>query len=80
MPHWDFPGADPIDVSVDLASGRVTLDAGPVPADRGTQRTEHRTRLAIKPSFLAGERMHAERRDDDEPERKHRPERAADAA
>jgi DUF4097 and DUF4098 domain-containing protein YvlB len=32
MSHWDFPGSDPIDVSVDLASGRVTLDAGPVPA------------------------------------------------
>ena len=32
MPHWDFPGSDPIDVSIDLASGRVTLDAGPVPA------------------------------------------------
>lgn len=32
MPHWDFPGSDPIDVSIDLASGRVTLDAGPVSA------------------------------------------------
>jgi hypothetical protein len=32
MPHWDFPGSDPIDVSVDLASGRLTLDAGPVSA------------------------------------------------
>jgi DUF4097 and DUF4098 domain-containing protein YvlB len=32
MPHWDFPGSDPIDVSVDLASGRLTLEAGPVPA------------------------------------------------
>jgi DUF4097 and DUF4098 domain-containing protein YvlB len=32
MPHWDFPGSDPIDVSVDLASGRVTLEAGPVSA------------------------------------------------
>lgn len=32
MSHWDFPGSDPIDVSIDLASGRVTLDAGPVPA------------------------------------------------
>jgi DUF4097 and DUF4098 domain-containing protein YvlB len=32
MPHWDFPGSDPIDVSVDLASGRVTLAAGPVSA------------------------------------------------
>ena len=30
MPHWDFPGSDPIDASVDLASGRVTLNAGPV--------------------------------------------------
>ena len=32
MSHWDFPGSDPIDVSVDLASGRVTVDAGPVSA------------------------------------------------
>jgi len=32
MAHWDFPGSDPIDVSIDLASGRVTLDAGPVSA------------------------------------------------
>jgi DUF4097 and DUF4098 domain-containing protein YvlB len=32
MPHWDFPGSAPIDVSVDLASGRLTLDAGPVSA------------------------------------------------
>jgi DUF4097 and DUF4098 domain-containing protein YvlB len=32
MPNWDFPGSDPIDVSVDLASGRLTLDAGPVSA------------------------------------------------
>ncbi|HEY2308370.1 MAG TPA: DUF4097 family beta strand repeat-containing protein [Streptosporangiaceae bacterium] len=32
MPHWDFPGSDPIDVSIDLASGRVTMDAGPVSA------------------------------------------------
>jgi DUF4097 and DUF4098 domain-containing protein YvlB len=32
MPHWDFPGSDPIDASVDLASGRVTLNAGPVSA------------------------------------------------
>jgi DUF4097 and DUF4098 domain-containing protein YvlB len=32
MPTWEFPGSDPIDVSVDLASGRVTLDAGPVSA------------------------------------------------
>jgi DUF4097 and DUF4098 domain-containing protein YvlB len=32
MPHWDFPGSDPIDISIDLASGRVTLDAGPVSA------------------------------------------------
>lgn len=32
MPHWDFPGSDPIDVSVDLASGRLTLNAGPVSA------------------------------------------------
>jgi DUF4097 and DUF4098 domain-containing protein YvlB len=30
MPHWDFPGSEPIDVSIDLAFGRVTLDAGPV--------------------------------------------------
>jgi len=30
MPHWDFPGSDPIDATVDLASGRVTLNAGPV--------------------------------------------------
>jgi len=30
MPHWDFPGSDPIDASIDLASGRVTLNAGPV--------------------------------------------------
>lgn len=30
MPHWDFPGSDPIDASVDLAFGRVTLNAGPV--------------------------------------------------
>ena len=30
MPHWDFPGSDPIDASVDLAFGRVTLSAGPV--------------------------------------------------
>jgi len=30
MPHWDFPGSDPIDASVDLAVGRVTLNAGPV--------------------------------------------------
>ncbi len=32
MPEWEFPGSDPIDVSVDLASGRVALDAGPVSA------------------------------------------------
>jgi DUF4097 and DUF4098 domain-containing protein YvlB len=32
MPHWDFPGSDPIDASVDLASGRLTLNAGPVSA------------------------------------------------
>jgi DUF4097 and DUF4098 domain-containing protein YvlB len=32
MPHWDFPGSDPIDVSIDLASGRVNIDAGPVSA------------------------------------------------
>ena len=32
MPHWDFPGSDPIDVSVDLAFGRVALNAGPVSA------------------------------------------------
>lgn len=32
MPHWDFPGSDPIDVSVDLASGRLALNAGPVSA------------------------------------------------
>jgi DUF4097 and DUF4098 domain-containing protein YvlB len=32
MPHWDFPGSDPIDASVDLASGRVTLNGGPVSA------------------------------------------------
>jgi DUF4097 and DUF4098 domain-containing protein YvlB len=32
MPHWDFPGSDPIDASVDLASGRVILNAGPVSA------------------------------------------------
>jgi DUF4097 and DUF4098 domain-containing protein YvlB len=30
MPHWDFPGSEPIDVSVDLASGRLILNAGPV--------------------------------------------------
>lgn len=30
MPHWDFPGADPIDASIDLASGRVIVNAGPV--------------------------------------------------
>lgn len=32
MPNWEFPGSDPIDVSVDLASGHVTLDAAPVSA------------------------------------------------
>ena len=32
MPHWDFPGSDPIDASVDLASGRLALNAGPVSA------------------------------------------------
>jgi DUF4097 and DUF4098 domain-containing protein YvlB len=32
MPHWDFPGAEPIDVSVDLVFGRVTLNADPVAA------------------------------------------------
>ena len=32
MPNWEFPGSDPIDVSVDLASGRVSLDARPVSA------------------------------------------------
>ena len=32
MPHWDFPGSEPIDVSVDLASGRLALNAGPVSA------------------------------------------------
>jgi DUF4097 and DUF4098 domain-containing protein YvlB len=32
MPHWEYPGSDPIDVSVDLASGRVTLAAGTVSA------------------------------------------------
>ena len=32
MPHWDFPGSDPIDASVDLASGRLTLNAAPVSA------------------------------------------------
>jgi DUF4097 and DUF4098 domain-containing protein YvlB len=30
MPEWEFPGSDPIDVFVDLASGRVALDAGAV--------------------------------------------------
>jgi hypothetical protein len=30
MAHWEFPGSDPIDVFVDLASGRVALAAGPV--------------------------------------------------
>jgi hypothetical protein len=30
MSHWEFPGSDPIDVSVDLAAGRVALAAGPV--------------------------------------------------
>lgn len=32
MPHWEFPGSDPIDVFVDLASGWVSLDARPVSA------------------------------------------------
>jgi len=32
MPHWEFPGSDPIDAAVDLASGRVTIDAAPVSA------------------------------------------------
>jgi DUF4097 and DUF4098 domain-containing protein YvlB len=32
MPEWEFPGSDPIDVSADLASGRVALAAGPVSA------------------------------------------------
>jgi DUF4097 and DUF4098 domain-containing protein YvlB len=32
MPHWEFPGSDPIDAAVDLPSGRITLDAAPVPA------------------------------------------------
>jgi DUF4097 and DUF4098 domain-containing protein YvlB len=32
MPVWEFPGSDPIDAAVDLASGRVTLDAAPVSA------------------------------------------------
>ena len=32
MPHWDFPGSDPIDAAIDLASGRLTLNAGPVSA------------------------------------------------
>jgi hypothetical protein len=30
MPEWEFPGSDPIDVLIDLASGRVALDAGAV--------------------------------------------------
>ncbi len=30
MPEWEFPGSDPIDVFIDLASGRVALDAGAV--------------------------------------------------
>ena len=29
MSTWEFPGSDPIDVFVDLASGRVALAAGP---------------------------------------------------
>jgi DUF4097 and DUF4098 domain-containing protein YvlB len=32
MPEWEFPGSDPIDVFVDLAAGRVALDAGTVSA------------------------------------------------
>jgi hypothetical protein len=27
MPHWEFPGSDPIDVVIDLASGSVALTA-----------------------------------------------------
>ena len=29
MAHWEFPGSDPIDVSIDLAAGRVVLAAEP---------------------------------------------------
>jgi hypothetical protein len=30
MSHWEFPGSDPIDVFVDVATGHVSLAAGPV--------------------------------------------------
>jgi hypothetical protein len=29
MAHWEFPGSDPIDVFIDLASGRIALTAQP---------------------------------------------------
>ena len=27
MPHWEFPGSDPIDTFIDIAAGRVVLAA-----------------------------------------------------
>jgi hypothetical protein len=29
MPHWEFPGSDPVDVFVDIASGHVAVTAEP---------------------------------------------------
>jgi Putative adhesin len=29
MPHWEFPGSDPIDAVIDIAAGRVVLAAEP---------------------------------------------------
>lgn len=29
MPHWEFPGSDPVDAFVDIASGHVAVMAGP---------------------------------------------------
>ena len=48
MPDWDFPGSDPIDVSIELASGRVSLDAAPVPATTVTVVPSRSSRNAEK--------------------------------
>jgi DUF4097 and DUF4098 domain-containing protein YvlB len=48
MPNWEFPGSDPIDVSVDLASGRVALNAAPVPATTVTVAPSRFSRNAEK--------------------------------
>jgi hypothetical protein len=48
MPHWDFPGADPVDVFADLASGHLALNAGPVTATTVTVEPSRFSRNAEK--------------------------------